>query len=84
MNDRTEAQRIHDGDRTCAHGEDIAQNAAHAGCGALERFDKRRVVVGFDLEGTSPAVADVDNAGILAWSLHHPAAMGWQTFQMHA
>ena len=34
--DRPEAERIHDGQRTRAHGEDVAQNAADAGGRALK------------------------------------------------
>ena len=38
------------------------------GCGrrTLERLDERRVVVALDLEGDRPALADVDDAGVLA------------------
>ena len=40
-----EAQRIHDGQRPRAHGEDVAQNAADAGGRALEGLDVAGVVV---------------------------------------
>ncbi len=84
LRDRTEAQRIHDGDRTRAHGEDVAQNAAHAGGRALERLDERRMIVRLDLEGAGPAVADVDDAGVLSRPLHHAAAVRGQALQVHA
>src|SRR5437016_359594 len=40
---RAETQGIHDGDRPRTHGEDVAQNAAYARCGALERLDEARM-----------------------------------------
>ena len=40
-----EAQRVEVGDGAGAHGEDIAQNAADAGGGALVGFDEAGVVV---------------------------------------
>src|SRR5271157_1303680 len=61
--DRPEAERVHDSQRPRAHGEDVAQDAAHA-CGrALKRLDVAGVVVALDLEGAGPAFAYVDDAG---------------------
>ncbi len=72
--DLAEAQRVerHAGPR--AHGEDVAHDAADAGGGALERLDRRRVVVALDLHGHRPAVADVDDAGVLAGALQDARA----------
>ena len=72
--DLAEAQRVerHAGPR--AHGEDVAHDAADAGGGALEGFDRRRVVVALDLHGHGPAVADVDDAGVLAGPLQNARA----------
>jgi hypothetical protein len=70
--ERAEAQRIEDGDRPRAHGEDVTQDAAHAGGRAFVRLDRRRVVVRFDLERDGEAVADVDDARVLAGTLQHP------------
>ena len=64
--DGAEAQLVHDGDRAGAHRDDVADDAADAGRGALVRLDEARVVVRLDLEGDRPAVADVDDAGVLA------------------
>ena len=61
-----EAQRVEHGDRAGADREDVAQDAAHAGGGALEGLDRARVVVRLDLEGHREAVPDVDHAGVLA------------------
>ena len=48
-----EAQRVEDRDRPRADREDVAQDPADAGGGALERLDRARVVVGLDLEGAA-------------------------------
>ena len=82
--DRPEAQRIHHRDRPRAHGENVAQNSADAGGRALKRLDKRRMIVRLDLERAGPAVADVDDAGVLARPLHHQLAARGQPLQMHA
>ncbi len=63
--ERTEAEGVHDGEGTCAHGEDVAEDAADAGGCALVGFDVAGVVVGLDLEGAGPTVAYVDDAGVL-------------------
>ena len=67
-----EAQRIEVGDRPRAHGEDVAQDAADAGRRALVGLDVGGVVVALHLEDGGLAVADVDDAGILARALDHP------------
>jgi hypothetical protein len=54
------------GDRARAHGEDVAQDAADAGRRALIGLDEGRVVVALHLEDGGVAVADVDDAGVLA------------------
>ena len=61
-----EAQRVEHGDRARADREDVAQDAADAGGRALERLHRAGVVVGLDLEGDRPAVADVHRARVLA------------------
>ncbi len=61
---RAEAERVEDGDGVGAHGEDVADDAADAGCGALVGLDGGRMVVGFDLHDDAAAAADVDGAGV--------------------
>ena len=61
-----EPQGVHDGNRARAHGHDVPDDAADAGRGALVGLDIRRVVVALDLEGHCPAIADVDDTGVLA------------------
>ncbi len=73
-----EPQRVQDGDRAGAHGEDVAQDAAHAGRGALVRLHGGRVVVRFDLERDRQPVPDAQNAGVVAHPGHHSAALGRQ------
>ena len=81
---RTEAQEVETGDGAGAHGEDIAQNATDPGRGALVRLDERWVVVAFHLEDAGLAVADVDDARVLAGSLDDPGSLGRQAAQMQA
>jgi hypothetical protein len=69
--DGPEAQGIHHRDRPCPHGENVAENSADAGGRALKRFDERWMIVRFDLEGAGPAVANVDDARVLARSLQY-------------
>src|SRR5271157_184582 len=82
--DWPKAQRVHYGYGPCAHGEDVAEDTAYAGGCTLKRFDERRMIVRLDLECASPAVADVDDAGILARPLHHQFAARGQAFQVNA
>ena len=60
---------------------DVAQDAADPGRRALERLDRRRVVVALDLEGDGQAVADVDDAGVLAGALEHRRSVRWKALQ---
>ena len=71
---RAEAQPVEERDRPRAHRDDVAEDPADAGRGALERLDGRRVVVRLDLEGDGDAVAEVDHARVLARPLQHPLA----------
>ena len=68
---RAEAQRIQVGDGPRAHREDVAHDAADAGRRALERLDVGGVVVALHLEDDGIAVAEVDDAGVLARPLDH-------------
>ena len=80
----TEPERIHHGDGTRAHRENVAQDSADAGGRALKRLDVARVVVRLDLESDHPTAADADDAGIFARPLHHVLARRRQLFQMDA
>ena len=77
-----ERQRVKAGNRTRAHGEDVAQNAADAGCGALIRLDVARMVVALHLEHDSKPVADIDDTGVLARPLNDTGTSGRQRAQM--
>ena len=68
---RAEPQLVHHRDRPGAHRHDVADDAADAGGRALVRLDVGRVVVRLDLEGDRPAVADVDDTGVLADAREH-------------
>src|SRR5207245_4982584 len=80
--DRPEAQRVEHGDGPGAHGEDVAQDAADAGRGALERFDVAGVVVRLDLEHSAEAVADLDHTGVAARALQDLRAASGQAAQV--
>src|SRR6185312_1563437 len=82
--DRTETKRVHDGDGTRAHCEDIAQNAADTRGRALKRLNVARVIVRFDLERHHPTAADADDAGVFAGPLHHVLPLRGQLFQVNA
>lgn len=71
---RTEPQLVHHRDRSGAHRHDVADDAADAGGRTLVGLDVGRVVVRFDLEGDGPAVADVDDACVLADTGEHARA----------
>ena len=76
-----EGEGVHRGDRPGAHGEDVAEDAADAGGGALVGLDVGRVVVALHLEDERLAVADVDDAGVLAGAADHLRAGGRQGAQ---
>ncbi len=76
-----EAQRVQEGDRPRTEREDVADDPADAGCGALERLDRRRVVVRLDFERDRPAVADVHGPGVLAGALQDMRTLGRKASQ---
>ena len=80
----SEANRVQHGDRPCAHGEDVAQNAADAGGCSLKWLDEAGVVVRFDLEGDGVAVAYINDPGVFARSHQDSRALGRQLFQVQA
>ncbi len=75
---RPEEERIHHRERPGTHGEDVAQDPAHAGGGTLIGLDGGRVVVALDPDGDRDAVAGVDHPCVLAGSDEHPWALGRQ------
>ena len=71
---RAEPETVEERDRPCAHREDVAQDPPDARRGALERLDGRGVVVRLDLERDGDAVAEVEDARVLARALQDPVA----------
>lgn len=69
-------QRVDDRDRARAHRDDVADDAADTGGRALVGLDVRGVVVRLDLEGDRIAVADVDDARVLADADEHRVVLG--------
>ena len=78
---RAEAQPVEQRDRPRAHRDDVAQDPADPGRGALERLDRRGVVVALDLERDRLAVAEVEHARVLARPLQHALARGRKPLQ---
>ena len=79
-----EAQRVGVRHRARAHGEDIAQDAAHAGRCALIGLDIARVVVALHLEDGGLPVPDIDNARIFARPADHPRRLGRQLLEVQS
>ena len=79
-----EAQRIGIRHRPRAHGEHVAQYAAHAGRRALVGLDIGGVVVALHLEDRRLPVTDVDDARILSGAADHPGRLGRQLLEMEA
>ena len=79
---RAEAQCVHHRDGPGAHGENVAQDAAHAGGRALKRLDETGMIVRFDLEGDRVPGADVDDPGVLARPLQNQGAARRKLLQM--
>src|SRR5262245_40421157 len=74
MIDIAEAERVERCDRPRAHGENVAQNAADAGRGPLERLNEGRMIMAFHLKSHGESIANVDNTGVLARPLEHVGA----------
>ena len=74
MIQRSKAQGIHDRDGPGPHGNNVANDSAHPGCGSLKRFDEAWVVVAFDLEGDCPAFSDIDNSSVFSHADHEVGA----------
>ena len=70
------AERVHVGHWPRAHGENVAQDAADAGCRALIGLNEGGVVVALHLEDRRLAVANIDYPGILARTTNHPGRLG--------
>ena len=81
---RAEAQEVERGDGPRAHGEDVAQNAADPGRRALVGLDERGMVVALHLEHADVAIADVDDARVLARTVDDLRALGRQLAQVQA
>ena len=60
------AQGIEQGDRSGAHREDVAQDAADSGGSPLERLDGRGMVMTLNLESQALTFAEIHHAGVFA------------------
>jgi len=52
----TETKAVEKSHRTSTHGEDVAQDATHAGRGSLVGLNRRGMIVGLDLKRYCPAL----------------------------
>ncbi len=77
-----EEQRVHHGDGSGPHGEDVPQDAAHPGGRPLVGLDGRGMVVALDPDGHGDAVAGIDDAGVLPRAHQHMGALGGQPLQV--
>ena len=68
---RAEAEPVEQRDRPGSHRHDVAEDAADAGCGPLERLHRGRVIVALGLEGDGEALAEVEHPGVLARPLEN-------------
>ncbi len=64
-----EAQPVEQCDRPGAHRGDVAQDPTDPGRRALERLDRRRMIVALGLEGDREPVAEIDDACVLSRAL---------------
>ncbi len=77
-----EANGIENSNRARAHGEDVAQYTADAGCGSLERLDEAGVVVGFDFKCDRQPITYVYDASVFAGTLENMNAFSGQLLQV--
>ena len=79
--ERPEPEGVEESDRTRAHREDVAEDAAHTRRRPLERLDERRVVVALDLQGQGESISDVDHASVLTRPLEDVGGAGREPSQ---
>jgi hypothetical protein len=79
-----ETKAVEQCDRPRPHGNDVAQDPADAGRGALERFDRRGMVVRLDLEGDRLSVPEIDHARVLTGPLQDAFALGRKPLQQES
>ena len=78
---RPEPESVEQRDRPRAHRDDVAQDPADSGRGALEGLDGGRVVVRLHLERDGDAFAEVEDAGVLTGALQDAVAARGQPLQ---
>jgi hypothetical protein len=76
-----ETEAVEERDRPSSHRDDVAEDPADSGRSALEGLNGRRVVVAFDLERDRLALAEVDDAGVLARALEDAGRRGREALQ---
>ena len=66
----SEPQRVEAKFRAGAHGENVANDSADSGGGALEWFNRARMIVALHLERDCPTIANVHYAGVFFAGFH--------------
>ncbi len=79
-----EAKGVENGDGARSHGEDVAEDAAYTGGGALEGLDERWMIVALDLEGQREVAAQIHDARVFARTLENGRSRGGQPAQEDA
>jgi len=78
---RAEAKPVEERHGPSAHRDDVAEDAADAGGGALERLYRGGVVVALRLERDRKSLPEVEHAGVLARSLEDSGTVARQALQ---
>ena len=76
-----EAQGIEQGDRSGAHGENVAEDAADSRSCPLEGLDGRGMVMALDLEGQALTLTEIDHTRILSGSHQDAGTAGGELGQ---
>src|SRR5580698_136058 len=80
----TEAKVVRERDRTSAHREDVAEDSADTGGGALIGLDETGMIVTLHLEGHTLAATEIDDAGIFAKTLENALRTRLEFFEMNS
>jgi hypothetical protein len=62
--DVTKSQGIGKQNWACTHRENISNNPTHPSGRPFERFNRTRVIMGFNLESNAPSVSNIDDSSI--------------------
>src|SRR5678816_3967088 len=84
MIQRSKAQTVHRSNWSSTHCEDVAEYSANSGGCSLERLYERRMIMRFDLERSTPTIAQINNPGVFTWWHHDALASSWESLKVYA